>query len=377
MQGNRLHSETIVDLFCGCGGFSLGAELAGFQTGIAIDIDPALQSSFKLNFPMASPLQGSVTDIQASDWRRLLGGVRPAGVIGGPPCQGFSWIGQRKELDPRNSLIGEFFRHVSILRPKFFVMENVDGLLHKDKIRFLTEALTQVDGRYVILDPLLVNASDFGAPTNRKRVMVIGYDPCEVEAVSASDFFPRAARISVADAIRDLPAPIDVDESCDYGWASYPSVSTVSQYAKLMRQLPVAGLGSELARRRLSQGYVSGLATTKHSDHVAKRYQETPAGKADPTSKSVKLSWDGLCPTLRAGTGQEKGAHQAVRPLHPDQGRVISVREAARLQGFPDWFLFHKAKWHSFRMIGNSVSPLVSQGVLSILARKMALPLAA
>ncbi|KAA1337570.1 DNA cytosine methyltransferase, partial [Escherichia coli] len=70
-------------------------------------------------------------------------------------------------------------------------------------------------------------------------------------------------------------------------------------------------------------------------------------------------------PTLRAGTGADKGSHQAVRPLHPDSGRVITVREAARLQGFPDWFCFHPTKWHSFRMIGNSVSPIVSKAILS------------
>ncbi|HFX4291534.1 TPA: DNA cytosine methyltransferase, partial [Escherichia coli] len=97
---------------------------------------------------------------------------------------------------------------------------------------------------------------------------------------------------------------------------------------------------------------------------VKARYSSILPGMVDPVSKSKCLLWDGLCPTLRAGTGSDKGSHQAVRPLHPEEGRVITVREAARLQGFPDWFVFHHTKWHSFRMIGNSVSPLMSKHIM-------------
>jgi DNA (cytosine-5)-methyltransferase 1 len=100
-------------------------------------------------------------------------------------------------------------------------------------------------------------------------------------------------------------------------------------------------------------------------------------GRSDPITKSYKLEWEGLCPTLRAGTGSERGAFQAVRPLHPEQGRVITVREAARLQGFPDWFEFHETKWQSFRMIGNSVSPYVSFALLKSIADRMRTAVAA
>ena len=379
MLGSQKSDNLIVDLFCGCGGFSLGAELAGFETAIAIDVEPNLQSSFRLNFPKSSPIQASVSDIQSSDWRRLLGRNRPAGVIGGPPCQGFSWIGQRSDSDPRNNLLSEFYRQVSLLRPKFFIMENVDGLIHKDKIHFLNSALETVRDQYVVLDPILINARDFGAPTNRKRVMIVGYDPTEMSPMNASHFIPLGKKASVADAIRDLPSPVDVNDERCFGWGSYPHEQThlLSNYARMMRQPPPLGLGSRLALDNLAVGRVSGLANTIHSERIAKRYHDLQPGKADPISKSVKLSWDGFCPTLRAGTGPEKGSYQAVRPLHPDYGRVITVREAARLQGFPDWFLFHTTKWHSFRMIGNSVSPIVSRAILSMIAEKMSLPLAA
>lgn len=121
----------------------------------------------------------------------------------------------------------------------------------------------------------------------------------------------------------------------------------------------------------LEEGYISGFMNTVHSDSVKKRYEEVEPGKMDYVSKSVKLKWNGQAPTLRAGTGSDKGSYQAVRPLHPDHGRVITVREAARLQGFPDWFVFHPTKWHSFRMIGNSVSPHLSHKILSLIKSKL------
>ena len=89
-------------------------------------------------------------------------------------------------------------------------------------------------------------------------------------------------------------------------------------------------------------------------------------GEVDSVSKSYRLKYKGFCPTLRAGTGSDKGSYQAVRPLHPTENRVITPREAARLQGFPDWFQFHSTKWHSFRQIGNSVSPILAEHILRV-----------
>jgi DNA (cytosine-5)-methyltransferase 1 len=117
----------------------------------------------------------------------------------------------------------------------------------------------------------------------------------------------------------------------------------------------------------MNEGIVSGFYDTTHAPNIIERYLELEPGKIDTISKSKKLQWNGFCPTLRAGTGADKGSFQAVRPIHPQQGRVITVREAARLQGFPDWFGFHHTKWHSFRMIGNSVSPIFSKALLSII----------
>jgi DNA (cytosine-5)-methyltransferase 1 len=367
---------TVVDLFCGGGGFSLGAELAGFRSLAAIDIDPALQSAYRLNFPRARAIQASVADIDRSAWRQFIGKTRPDGLIGGPPCQGFSRIGKRQKDDPRNDLIHHFFKHVETLRPKFFVMESVEGLLDEDRVVILRNALEGLAHQYQLLAPFAVNAAHFGAATRRHRVVVIGYDPNDVDPISVEmlRLGPPKNIVTVREAISDLPTPVsDLNAEESFGWAKYPrrSPSRLSGYARKLRRAPIAGLGWSKAIAMLKEGYISGLASTRHSKLIAKRYERTVGGKSDPITKSYRLEWDGQCPTLRAGTGSDKGSFQAVRPLHPGTGRVITVREAARLQGFPDWFVFHPTKWHSFRMIGNSVSPLVSYGLLAKISPRL------
>jgi len=373
MAGN----PTIVDLFSGCGGFSLGAELAGFHSLAAIDIDATLQSAYRKNFPGARAVQASIIDLDSGAWRHLIGKARPDGVIGGPPCQGFSWIGRRRKNDPRNTLLHHFFRQITILRPKFFVMENVGGLLDADHIHLLTDALENVPGRYCVLEPMIVTASHFGAATSRRRVVVIGYDPNEVDELTHKKLQPRppSRLATVREAISDLPSPRQAggNSEIEFDWTKYPAraQSRLSEYAKRLRKNPRKGLGWNEAIEMHDAGFISGMAATRHSKKIARRYAVIAGGKSDPISKSYRLEWDGLCPTLRAGTGMEKGAFQAVRPLHPGKGRVITVREAARMQGFPDWFVFHPTKWHSFRMLGNSVSPAVAQGLLARIGRRL------
>lgn len=371
---------TIVDLFCGCGGFSLGAELAGFRSIAAIDIEPVLQSAYRRNFQASNVVEADIRDLGVSAWRRIIGETLPDGVIGGPPCQGFSWIGKKRDDDPRNHLIGEFCRQIELLKPAFFVMENVEGLLHQDKRPLLEAALELLAGTYSILPPTVINAADVGAPTNRRRVVVIGYDPRRMDRPDLSGLKRVSSRhlTTIRDAIADLPAPVSESAENSMGWSSYPrGHNPISSYAQALRRSPPKHLGDHHARSAITKGIVSGNTSTRHAAHIAERYSNTPTGSCDPITKSHKLDWEGRSPTLRAGTGAEKGSFQAVRPLHPSEGRVITVREAARIQGFPDWFVFHPTKWHSFRMIGNSVSPIVSRAILETIAKAGALDLAA
>lgn len=370
---------TCVDLFSGCGGFGLGAELSGFDIVGAVDIDADLQSAYRLNFPRTHTFQADISKLEKSAWSFVLGrGNRRLDLlIGGPPCQGFSRMGKHKRDDPRNTLIGEYFRHVQMLCPRMFVMENVEGLMDKAKIGFLHDALAGLPTWYQIVGPLVVNAADLGAPTTRKRVIVVGYDMRDVDPIEIADIekLKLPERVTVREAIGDLPSPIpDNKRILDFGWASYPSAENrpLSAYAELCRALPNRPIGAHDALTELIQGRVSGLFATEHSSKVADRFIETAQGAVEPVSRYPKLAWSGQCPTLRAGTGAEKGSFQAMRPIHPTQPRVITVREGARLQGFPDWFMFHPTKWHSFRMIGNSVSPIVSATILSLLRTKSA-----
>lgn len=356
----------VVDLFCGCGGFGLGAKQAGFDVVVAVDIDPTLQSAYKKNFPSTNVITRDLSKMARSDWDVLLEDQAIDGVIGGPPCQGYSRIGKRDINDPRRTLLGHFFRTVNLISPKFFVMENVEGLLDEKNKEELYGAIALADKKYTVLPPMVVDASNFGAPTKRKRVVVIGFDPKETPGLDLINFeLISLPKVTVKDAIWDIGEPISQQRNgtC-FGWAPYRDSDVISNYALKMRKKPQDGIGWANAIQKLAQGLISGNFDTVHSPSVRSRYKSLLPGSTDPVSRSKKLEWKGVAPTLRAGTGSDKGSHQAVRPLHPRIPRVITVREAARLQGFPDWFCFHHTKWHSFRMIGNSVSPLVSEEIL-------------
>ena len=363
----------IIDLFSGCGGFALGAEFAGFSSILSVDIDSDLQSSYSKNFPSSEIVTADVNKLDRSYWNRKLNGLKVDGLIGGPPCQGFSYIGKRAQDDPRNDLIRQFYKQVSFISPKFFIMENVQGLVDKSRVGILNSGIDSLSKRYRVLDPMIVNASDYGAATNRKRVIVVGYDPEYVEHIDPIEFLPSAKikMLTVKDAINDLPGPLDYKIKGDYHWGYYPkSLEKEKGYAKKSRTI-FKGLGCVESISKLKNGMTSGLSPTRHSVDVINRFKSLPQGHTDKISRFPRLSWTGKCPTLRAGTGKSNGGFQSVRPIHPVENRVITVREAARLQGFPDWFLFHHTKWHSFRMIGNSVCPIVSEYLHRVIYSKL------
>jgi DNA (cytosine-5)-methyltransferase 1 len=373
LSGRR---PAIVDLFSGCGGFTLGAYEAGFRSKLAIDVDPKLTSSYRFNFPGSPLLLHDIARLSGAEVARRIGTERLDGVVGGPPCQGFSVIGKRDPGDPRNELVWHFFRLVRQLRPRFFVMENVPGIIAGPSATALAGAMSQVADRYTIVGPLEIDAVDFGAATRRSRIVVIGYDPTEVDGISPEEV--RRTKISrpttVREAISDLPGPSTLGTRWDdYDWRPYaaePERGPTGDYSRRARMKPGEGLGSQLAIENLALGMVSGFQATAHSAAVIARYTKVEPGRRDPVSRFSRLQWDAPCITLRAGTGVERGSFQSVRPIHPDEHRVITVREAARLQGFPDWFLFHPSKWHSFRMIGNSVSPFMSSAIMRLIAAR-------
>lgn len=349
----------MVDLFCGCGGFALGARAAGFGPEVAFDIDPILTSSFATNFPESNLVLGDLTLASGKEIRKLVGG-NVVGVFGGPPCQAFSDIGHRKPDDPRRDLLGHFFRLVSEISPAFFVMENVKGLGYAGAKPVLDAAINQVSGRYDILGPIVLDAADFGAATKRRRLFVIGFDRQRCDAITHADL--SAATVSaatVADAISDLSFAAQIEDDQGFDVWQLPASRTPNRYRDTL----------------ISRDHkFTGHRPTAHAEAVVRRFEGIAQGSVDKVGRHPRLDWSGQCPTLRAGTGSDRGSFQSVRPIHPEAPRVITVREAARLQGFPDNFRFHQTVWHSFRMIGNSVSPIISEAIFSLLATRTEMP---
>jgi DNA (cytosine-5)-methyltransferase 1 len=364
----------IIDLFSGVGGLSLGAARAGFTIRGAVDIDAEAIDAHNRNFPKTTHLQIDISELTGQDLRCSLGlnNGNLTGIIGGPPCQGFSTIGRSNTGDARNDLFKAFFRVVSEAHPQFFLAENVPGIMNDKYADIRAEAFSYVENEYVFLPPLVITASDYGVPTTRKRVFFFGYLPDEMEQLTLDDFNPPpdVETIHVEDAFQGLPVKIKPTwQTEEQSWRIVHAYGKGYYFSRLHGHIPYR-IGDSTALIRLrNESRASGFLGTLHSKVVAERYAATECGKYDQVSKSYRLDSKGFCPTLRAGTGPDHGSFQAVRPLHPTEPRVITPREAARLQGFPDWFQFSPTKWHSFRQIGSSVSPILAERILSTIRK--------
>ncbi|NHB12209.1 DNA cytosine methyltransferase [Burkholderia cepacia] len=360
----------VIDLFAGAGGLSLGAALAGFRVAAAVEIDQHAIDTHARNFPNTVHASLDVASLTGEQLLSLAGLAEGEldGLIGGPPCQGFSSIGRRAINDPRNNLFDHFFRLVSECRPKFFLAENVPGIMDARYDDIRATAFAKVEPWYELVGPIQIKASDHGAPTTRTRYFFVGYDRQRFgRELTVEDFAPEDATrpVYVAQALSGLLVDVDPKwQSESESWQRLTAGRKSDYVSNLLAEIP-EGVGDPLAVERFHDSLVSGFLGTIHLPRVISRFEALAPGQADKVSKAIRLAAHGLCPTLRAGTGKEKGSFQAIRPIHHIAPRVITPREAARLQGFPDWFTFHPTKWHSFRQIGNSVSPIVAKHVLS------------
>jgi len=365
----------VIDLFCGVGGLTLGAARAGFEVLAAVDNDLRTEKTFRANFPNYRYISADIGELRGCDLRDRAGmnGKIVDGVIGGPPCQGFSRIGRRGPDDARNSLFDHFFRVVAELHPRFYLLENVVGVVDSQFRDIRQSAFARLEG-YHNLKPLCLKASDFGVATSRQRIFFVGYRPADVDAIKEADFEPptNVEQVVVEKALRGLVRKISPDwQSEEQGWRKLTCRPVGPFWNKVFGGVP-CGVGDSWAIRQLAvSNRVSGCVGTRHTAAVTKRFSKLAEGAVDGPSRAVRLHRKGFCPTLRAGTGPERGSFQALRPIHPTEPRVITPREAARLQGFPDWFVFDHTKWHSFRQIGNSVSPILAEAVLRIMAERL------
>jgi DNA (cytosine-5)-methyltransferase 1 len=367
-----------VDLFAGAGGMSLGFEQAGFDVIAAVEVDPIHAAVHSFNFPDCAILCKDASTVTGDEIRKAAGihDRKVDLVFGGAPCQGFSLIGQRAMDDPRNSLVGHFVRIVKALKADRFIFENVKGLTLGSHRRFLNELVEAFSDEYDVRLPWLVlNASDFGVPQNRERLILMGARkgltlpsyPEKTHIRAASERISRSdlpLGPSCYDALHDLPNVDDYEEL----WASdelkLPKQAWGKQsgYAAEMRCL--SNESWHFGHPRIwDRSYITSSLRTEHTEISRRRFANARTGKVEPISRLFKLPMNGVSNTLRAGTDSARGAFTAPRPIHYLHPRLITVREMARLHGFPDWFRFHVTKWHGARQIGNAVPPPLARAI--------------
>lgn len=342
-----------IDIFSGAGGLSLGAEMAGIRIGTAIEINPYAAKTFQRNHKEAKVLQ---EDIQKIDPKALYGKGKSVFVImGGPPCQGFSMSNTRTRnmKNEKNFLFLEFVRFVQEIRPEWFVLENVWGItnINEGKTQSMIEDCFRSIEGYDNITSSVLWASDYGVPQKRNRFFMVG------NRLGIDFKFPErhTTKVTVDDAISDLPS-LQNGEMLEE--AAYTlSLEEASKYERLMRK------GSDKAR----QNYVS-----KNNDLVIERYKYIGQGqnwRAIPDSLMQNYADKGRCHSgiyKRLKADQPSVVISNYRKsmlIHPYEDRGISVREAARLQSFPDTFIFEGPLMHIQQQIGNAVPPLLAKAV--------------
>jgi DNA (cytosine-5)-methyltransferase 1 len=387
-QGNAGRRPVVIDLFSGAGGLSLGFESAGFDVVSAVEYDPVHAATHLFNFPRTDVICRDISTVTKAQllasaergWNLHYPGQPWDGqvdvIVGGPSCQGFSTMGKQDAADERNQLILEFVRVVELVRPKAFCMENVPGLLDPRFDQLRTKALERLRqaGYAISGEETVLRAEAFGVPQKRRRVMILGANTSETPPVVPTETTEKP--YSVSDAFQSLPqlaryANLGSNDSLRVGPKTSESrTANLNEYLKLVGAL---GDGSEAFghAREIDVDLVTGCKITTHTAESISRFKRTPQGKKETISRLYRLSSSAPALTLRAGTGRERGAFSAARPLHPTEPRVITVREAARLHSFPDWFRFHATNWHGHRQVGNAVPPLLAQAAAKSILRAL------
>ena len=317
-----------IDLFCGCGGLSLGLRRAGLRVVAAIDNDRLSASTYAQNHKRTLVLCKDIRDV---DPRALMETLRIVPgqldlLAGCPPCQGFSSLrtlnGARDVNEPMNDLVLEFGRFVESLLPKAIMMENVPALAKDDR---LTELEAKLDSLDYIHETRIRNAARFGVPQRRRRLILLA---CRGRAPQFAD--PKSRRRSVASAIRRLPPPsLSDDPAHNY------EVRRASHVMDIVRQIPR-----------------NGGSRTDLSDDV-----QLPCHRSFDGFKDIygRMSWTEPAPTITGGCiNPSKG-----RFLHPDEDRAITLREAAVLQGFPASYKLDlsRGRYPVAQVIGNAFPP--------------------
>ena len=344
-----------IDIFSGAGGLSLGAEMAGIDVRFAIEIDRSAADTYRRNHKEAKVI---CDDICKLDPKSLKDKDDPIFIImGGPPCQGFSMANtiSRNMENPKNFLFKEFVRFVKEIQPKWFVLENVSGMKrmnHGETIKMIEDCFKELDLGYTVKSKVLW-AHEFGVPQKRNRLFMVG------NRVGVDFEFPEGKAdhvVTVEEAFTDLPS---LENGQMLSESSYTkSAEKTNDYVRFIRN------GSDKAR----QNFVS-----KNNDLVIERYKYIGQGQ----------NWRAIPEELMQNYSDKQRCHSGIYKrlkadepsvvisnyrksmlIHPYEHRGISVREAARLQSFPDTFIFEGPISHIQQQIGNAVPPLLAKAVV-------------
>lgn len=337
-------SPVAVELFCGCGGTSIGFEMAGFQIAVGVDIlRPAIET-FKNNHKCVSTILGDIHKIKPEQILDMLNGTRVDVLIGGVPCQGFSLNNRKRhEGDKRNQLYTEFIRFVKALHPRAVVLENVSGMKSTGNIvetieRDLSEASNMnVKSKFLY-------APDYGVPQSRLRLLFVG--------VEGEDFdFNRIIKtngpetnhpyVTVGEALSDLPHLESGGKVTKY------TLAPQNDYQKFMR-------------KGVDNNQLTNHQAPNHPAAVIEMIAHTPQGKAlyEKYHQRIRLALNDLSPTQVSG-----GIRPSFQFGHPTDARGLTIRERCRLQSFPDWFKVSGGIVQGRVQTGNAVPPLLAKAV--------------
>lgn len=346
MPQNKIHA---LDLFAGAGGMSIGAMAAGIQIDYAIEKDPQAAETYKRNHPNTKVI---VDDIKDVDFSKIsFPAKEPLIIFGGPPCQGFSTSNQktRNKENKNNWLFNYFLRFTDYFKPDWVVFENVKGFKETAKGFFHKKVFENLEKMQYTVSSFILNAEDYGVPQRRYRLFIIGSkNGYKVTAPPLSRY-----RFTVWDAISDLPI---LENGASISRLPYSS-RKCSKYAKKMR------------RNHL---YCENNIVTKNSDSIVERYKYIPEGgnwqnipeHLMGNYKNFHRCHTGIYHRLAADKPSlVVGNFRKNMMIHPKSNRGLSVREAARLQSFPDDYVFYGALGSQQQQVGNAVPPILAKAI--------------
>ncbi|CAH1601447.1 DNA (cytosine-5-)-methyltransferase [Vibrio jasicida] len=342
-----------IDLFAGAGGMSLGASKAGVDVQVVVELDKAAAQTYLLNHkPIAGLYNGDIRKFSKIDLVNTKN--HPLVLFGGPPCQGFSTSNQktRNGENSNNWLFQEFLRVIKLYEPEWVVFENVKGILETEQGRFAKAVTTSLQSLGYACEEDILNASNYGVPQKRERYFIVA------SRVSNNFSFPTKSTktpITVSDAISDLPKLDNGANICEKEYSTNPS----SPYIALMRK----NAHSEVCYNNL---------VTRNSPLIIERYKHIPQGgnwENIPDNlmnnyKDKSRCHTGIYKRLNSNTPSVViGNYRKNMLIHPEQNRGLSVREAARIQSFPDDFRFSGSIGFQQQQVGNAVPPLLSESI--------------